>query len=159
MNRHLFAPHKHICIYVRSTHFRMDYTFMRNANGMKEWTWQIIYNGCNFTVCVIIYKIMHELSWIMIVFGHTWSDLPMIFTSDEVTSENHWPIASQVTKIVIHGNERITVFLTRYLMSWIHNSAETNHRSLISPLSPRSFLISHCDAITVDLRRHTNVRY
>ena len=38
----------------------------------------------------------------------------MIFTSDEVTSENHWQIASQVTqKIVIHGDECIILFLRR----------------------------------------------
>ena len=42
----------------------------------------------------------------------------MIFTSDEVTSENHCRIASRVTKkIVIHGNECIILFLTRYFMS------------------------------------------
>ena len=39
---------------------------------------------------------MHELPWITI-FGHEWGDLPMIFTSDEVTSENHCQIASRVT--------------------------------------------------------------
>ena len=32
------------------------------------------------------------------IFGHKWGDLPMIFTSDEVTSENHWQITSPVTK-------------------------------------------------------------
>ena len=40
---------------------------------------------------------MHELPWITI-FGHEWGDLPMIFTSDEVTTENHSQIASRVTK-------------------------------------------------------------
>ena len=30
--------------------------------------------------------------------GHEWGDLPKIFTSDEVTSENHWQIASRVTQ-------------------------------------------------------------
>ena len=42
-------------------------------------------------------KIMHELLWIMI-FGHEWGDLPMIYRSDEVTIENHWQITSRVTK-------------------------------------------------------------
>ena len=40
---------------------------------------------------------MHELPWITI-FGHEWGDLPMIFTSDEVTSENYWQIESRVTQ-------------------------------------------------------------
>ena len=53
--------------------------------------------------------------------GYEWGDLPIIFTSDEVTNENHWQITSD-PKTVIHGNECIILFLTRYLMSWTHNS-------------------------------------
>ena len=34
----------------------------------------------------------------MTIFGDKWGDLPMIFTSDEVMSENHWQITSQVNK-------------------------------------------------------------
>ena len=52
--------------------------------------------------------------------GHEWADLPIIFTSDEV--------ANRITsdpKIVIHGNECIISFLTRYLMFWTLNSAQT----------------------------------
>ena len=41
----------------------------------------------------------HELRCL----GHEWGDLPIIFRSDEVTSENHW--------IVIYGNECIFYFL------------------------------------------------
>ena len=39
-------------------------------------------------------------------------------------------------KIVIHGNECFILFLTRCFMSWTHNSAKNNHRSLTSQLSP-----------------------
>ena len=81
---------------------------------------------------------MHELPWITI-FCHEWGDSAMIFTSDEVTSENHCRITSWVTKkIVIHGNECIILFLTRYFMSWTHKSAKNFHRALISPLLPRA---------------------
>ena len=61
-------------------------------------------------------------------------------TSDEVISENHRQIASRVTpqKIIFHSNECIVLFLTCYFMSWTHNSAKNNHRSLISQLSPRT---------------------
>ena len=31
-------------------------------------------------------------------FGHSWGDLPMIFTRDFVTRENHWQITPLVTK-------------------------------------------------------------
>ena len=40
--------------------------------------------------------------------------------------------------IVIRGNECIILFLTRYFMSWKHNSAKNNYRLLISPLSLRT---------------------
>ena len=40
---------------------------------------------------------MHELLWITIL-GHEWGDLPITFTSEEVTSENHWQITSRVTQ-------------------------------------------------------------
>ena len=112
-------------------------------------------------------RIMHELPWITI-FCHEWGDSAMIFTSDEVTSENHCRIASRAIfvtseaiqqwfsrvtksrvkiiaesphewqKIVIHGNECIILFLTRYFMSWTHKSAKNYHRALILPLLPRA---------------------
>ena len=44
----------------------------------------------------------------------------MIFTSDEVTSENKNHLTSD-QNIVIHGNECIILFLTRYFMSWAHS--------------------------------------
>ena len=62
----------------------------------------------------------------------------MIFTNDEVTSENHCRIASRVTKIVIQGNECIVLFVAPYIMSWTHKSAKNYNRALISPLLPRA---------------------
>ena len=41
-------------------------------------------------------------------------------------------------KVVIHSNECIILFLTRYFMSWTHKSAKNYHRALISPLLPRA---------------------
>ena len=58
----------------------------------------------------------------------------------EWRSQEWKSLAKHITrdqKIVIHGNECIIVFLTRYFLSWTHNSAKNNHRSFISPLSPR----------------------
>ena len=80
---------------------------------------------------------MHELPWITI-FCHEWGDSAMIFTSDEVTRENHCRIASRDKKIVIHSNGCIILFLTRYFMSWTHKSAKNYHRALILPLLPRA---------------------
>ena len=48
--------------------------------------------------------------------SHEWKSLANCFTSDH--------------KIVIHGNECIILFLTRYFMSWTHNSA--NNKSSIA---------------------------
>ena len=59
--------------------------------------------------------------------GHS----PMIFTNDTVKSESPWG-----------------------MVKWIHIPNENNHRSLISPLSPR-----RCDVTTGDLWRLENTRY
>ena len=78
----------------------------------------------------------------------------LFFSTDKVTSENHWQIASRVTpKSLFRVTNAFFLFLTRYLMSWTHNSATT------SPLSLRrqSFIIQYCDVTTVDLWRHANV--
>ena len=53
-------------------------------------------------------------------------------------------------KIVIHGNECIISFLTRYFMSWTHKSAKNYHRALISPLLPRAVFSD------IELGRHHN---
>ena len=58
-----------------------------------------------------------------------------------VTKSRVKSFANRITsdpKIVIHGNKCIILFLTRYFMSWTHNSDKNNHRSLISQLSPRT---------------------
>ena len=44
--------------------------------------------------------------------GHEWGDLPIIFTSDEVTSENHSQIASRVTQ---HSLFTVTNVLFHFL--------------------------------------------
>ena len=56
--------------------------------------------------------------------SHEWKSLPNRLTSDK--------------KIVIHCNECIILFLTRYFMSWTHKSAKNYHRALISPLLPKA---------------------
>ena len=44
----------------------------------------------------------------------------------------------ELPKIVIHGNEFIILFLTRYFVSWTHHSAANNHQWHILPLSLRT---------------------
>ena len=84
-----------------------------------------------------IYRIMHELPWIMI-FGHEWSDLPMIFMSDEVTSENHWQITSRVTrKSLFMVTNVLFYFLQAILCSEHTNSTENNYWLFFLPSSPR----------------------
>ena len=81
---------------------------------------------------------MHELPWIPILgswvrrfandfrewWSHEWKLLANRLTSDQ--------------KIVIHVNECIILFLACYFMSWTHNSAINNYRSLVLPLSLRT---------------------
>ena len=93
--------------------------------------------------------------------GHEWGDLPTIFTSDFVTRENRWQIASRVTqKIVTYGNECVNLFLTRYFMFWTHNVAKTIiDRWIRHCRQGRSFLTKNCEVTTIDLWRHANVDY
>ena len=77
---------------------------------------------------------MHGLSWMTIF----WSRV-MWFAKDfhEWRSHEWKSLANHLTsdqKVVIHGNECIILFLTRYFMPWAHNSATNKHWSLISPL-------------------------
>ena len=62
----------------------------------------------------------------------------MIFTSDEVTSENYWQIASRVTQNSLFTVTNVLFyFLYAILCPGTHNSAKNHHRSLISQLSLR----------------------
>ena len=82
---------------------------------------------------------MHELPWITI-FGHEcvcvcgwicqwFSRVTKSRVKIIGKSPHEWP-----KEIIIHGNECIIPFFTRYI-SWTHRSTTKNHRSLISPLS------------------------
>ena len=74
---------------------------------------------------------MHELPWITI-FGHEWGDLQMIFTSDEVTSENYGQITSRVTK-----NSLFTV--TNVLFYFLHAIWCIEHTIPLQTIIDRSF--------------------
>ena len=70
-----------------------------------------------------------------------WFTSATVITVSYIMSRWIKSLANRITsdpKIVIHGNECIILFLTHYFMSWTHNSAKNNHRSLISQLSPRT---------------------
>ena len=47
-------------------------------------------------------------------FGHSWSDLPMIFTRDLVTRKNYWEIASFVTQKLLFMVTRAFFFISTY---------------------------------------------
>ena len=59
-------------------------------------------------------------------------------------------------KIVIHGNECIIFFLTRYIMSWSHNPAK---QSSIAQFATVTKDDPFCDVTTVDLWRHANAAH
>ena len=101
---------------------------------------------------------MHELPWITI-FGsrvrrfannfHEWRSHEWKSLANRITSD---------PKIVIHGNECIILFLTRYLMSWTHLSAKIIiQRWFRHCRQGQSFLIQYCDVSTVYPWRHANV--
>ena len=69
---------------------------------------------------------MHELPWITI-FGHEWGDLPMIFTSDEVSS--------RVTK-------KSLFTVTNVLFYFLHAILCPEHTIPLKAIIDRSF--RHC---------------
>ena len=69
-------------------------------------------------------------------FCHEWGDSTMIFTSDEVTSENHCRIASRVTKKSLFTVTNVLFYILHAILC--HKSAKNYHRTLISPLLLRA---------------------
>ena len=103
---------------------------------------------------------MHELPWITI-FCHEWGDSAMIFTSDEVTSENHCRIASRVTKKSLFTVTNVSFYFLHAISCHQH----TNPLKTIIECwfrhccKGRSFLTWYCDVTTIDLWRHAKARY
>ena len=94
-------------------------------------------------------------------FGHEWGYLPMIFTSDEVTSENHWQITSWVTKKSLFTVTNVLVYFLHAILYLEHTVPLQTiiDRSFRHCHQGRSFLTKHCDVITVDLWCHANARH
>ena len=60
----------------------------------------------------------------------------MILSSDEVTSENHWQIASRVTQKSLFTVTNVSLYFLHAILFPEHTiPLKTNHRSLISQLS------------------------
>ena len=73
----------------------------------------------------------------------------MIFTSDAITSKNHWRMSTRVTQIVIHGKPFITSFLKRLkssFMPWTHKHTKKNHWSLITRMAKESHFLPCIEA-------------
>ena len=82
---------------------------------------------------------MHELPWI--AFFVT-SDLPMIFTNDEVTSENRWQIASR-------GTQKLSSMVTNILFYFFKKHAIwcAEHTIPLKQLSIADFAIVFSDLV------------
>ena len=72
--------------------------------------------------------------------GHEWGDLPTIFTSDEVTSENHWQIASRVT-------QKSLFMVTDVLFYFLHAIWCPEHPIPLKQLSIADFAIVAKDGL------------
>ena len=106
----------------------------------------------------------------------------MIFMSDEVMSENHCRITLRVTKIAVHGNPYIILFLhddviklKHFTRSWpfgrgIHRSPLPHHhhhhhwkQPLVAHFAIVAkgglFWLKFCDVTAAELRRHAIARY
>ena len=71
-------------------------------------------------------------------FCHEWEYLPMIFTSDEVMSENQRLITTRVTKNSLFSAANVSFYFLHAILCPEYNYAKNNHRSFISPLSLRT---------------------
>ena len=103
-------------------------------------------------------------AWVTVnkdLFCHEWGDSAMIFTSDEVTSENHCRIAPRVTK-------KSLFTVTNVLFYFLHATSCNEHTNPLKPIIERSFrhccqgqsfLTEHCDVTTINLWRHANARH
>ena len=95
------------------------------------------------------------------MYGLAW--IPTFLTSQAIRQWKSRPnrLRGDDKKIGIHAKPWTILFLPCYFMFWTHSSATNTYRSIISTLSPRTFLFptEHCDVVTVDLWRHTNGRY
>ena len=72
--------------------------------------------------------------------GHELGDLPIIFTSDKVTSENHWQIASQVTP-------KSLFMVTNVLFYFLHAIWCPEHTIPLKQLSITDFAIVAKDSL------------
>ena len=95
-------------------------------------------------------------------FGHQWGDLPMIFTSDEVMSENHWQITSRVNKKSLLTVTNVSFYFLHAILYLEHIPFRCKQWSIAHfAIVARDgvFFTWHCDVITVDLWRHANARH
>ena len=99
------------------------------------------------------YRIMNELPWITIL-GKEWGDLAIIFTSDEVTSENHWQIAWRVTQKSLFMVTNVSLY---FLLFYVLNTQFHQKQSSIADFAivTKDGLFWLCDVITVYLWHHT----
>ena len=72
--------------------------------------------------------------------GHEWNDLPIIFTSDEVTIENLWQIASRVT-------QQSLLMVTNELSYFSHAILCTKHNIPLKQLLVADFAIVGKDGL------------
>ena len=60
--------------------------------------------------------------------GHEWGDMPIIFTRDEVTSENHWQTTSRVTQKSLFALTNVSIYFLHAILSDEHTiPLKNNH--------------------------------
>ena len=67
-------------------------------------------------------------------FGHKWGDLPIIFMSDAVTSENLWRITIQVTKSLLFMAPHTLLYFVHAFVAQ-REINKSYHWSIAVPLS------------------------
>ena len=122
----------------------MKISWFNNWNSYTDDMTSLYWNKPKVCVCADFWTIMAYIknnAWVT-VNNDFWSRVRRLANDFHEWRSHEWKsLANHLMsdqKIVIHCIECIILFLTRYFMSWTHHFATNNHRSLISPLSPRT---------------------
>ena len=90
--------------------------------------------------------------------GHKWGDLPIIFTSDEITSENLWQIASRMTQKLLFEVTNVSFYFLHDISCNEHTIQRKKRKNDFAIIT-KDYLLWSSIVTSVDLWRHANVGY
>ena len=127
-----------------------------------SWSWMTYCHPlCAMSISPPILRYIKNNAWVTVNNDFLWGNSAMIFTSDEVTSENHWRIASRVTKKSLFTVTNVLFYFLHAISCHEHTDPLRTiiERSFRHCCQARPFLMQHCDVTTINLWHHANAKY